>query len=115
MKYLFGHLKVAESLPTIIAGDFNEHDLVNNLQFSALMRNERFFHPKTSKWDPTYRKDNPYVMIWMNMVADSKRFDYILHSNLDLIKLRTGRYEVMRNTTLLSDHDPVMLVLRAYS
>ncbi|MEK7083273.1 MAG: endonuclease/exonuclease/phosphatase family protein [Patescibacteria group bacterium] len=113
MEYLFAYLRADESLSTIIAGDFNEHDLINNLQFLTLMRNEHFFHPKTDRWDPTYRKDNPYVMIWMNMIADSKRFDYILHNGLDLLKLRTGRYEVMHSAALLSDHDPVMLVLKA--
>ena len=112
LEYLFVFLRTDESLPTILAGDFNEHGLMHNPRFSALMHKEHFIHPKTDRWDPTYRKDNPYVSIWMNMVLASKRFDYILHSNLDLLRLKPSRYEVMYSTRPFSDHDPVVLVFR---
>lgn len=111
MEYLFKHLRADGSLPTILAGDFNEHDVARNPRFSDLIHSENFFHPETDRWDPTYRKDNPYVMIWMNMVSDSKRFDYILYRNLDSLGLQTDRYEVVYSARPLSDHDPVMLIL----
>lgn len=111
LEYLFEYLRTNESLPTVIAGDFNEHNVAHNSRFSALMHNNGFVHPEIDKWDPTYRKDNPYVAIWMNMVSDSQRFDYILYNNLGSLGLRSSRYEVEYGTHPLSDHDPVVLVL----
>lgn len=100
-------------LPTVIAGDFNEKDIFRNKTFAALMDTHGFIHPATAAFHPSYRKENPYVNIWMNKISHSKRIDYIMHNDLSALKLASQEYSVLYPERPLSDHDPVVLTLQS--
>ncbi len=112
MKRIFDALDTHAPLPTVIAGDFNEKDIFKNKDFAALIRAHQFVHPVTDAFRPTYRKENPYVKIWMNRISHSKRIDYIMHNDLSALNLEHEEYSVLYPNPALSDHDPVVLTLQ---
>lgn len=111
MRHIFKFLTTHGTLPTIIAGDFNQHDICKDKNFCLLMDEYKFMHPSTMAFHPTYRKENPYVNIWMNRIPHSKRIDYIMHNDLNAFGLKSQDYSVLYPEHPLSDHDPVMLTL----
>jgi len=112
MRRILNVLSLQSAMPTVIAGDFNEKDIFKNKIFGALMDAHTFVHPSTDEFHPTYRKENPYVNIWMNRISHSKRIDYIMHNDLSPLNLISSEYSVLYPERLLSDHDPVVLVLK---
>jgi len=112
MRRILDILAMRALLPTVIAGDFNEKDIFKNKHFGALMDAHQFIHPATAAFHPTYRKENPYVNIWMNRISHSKRIDYIMHNDLSALKLEHKEYSVLYADPALSDHDPVVLTLQ---
>ncbi|MDP3779459.1 MAG: endonuclease/exonuclease/phosphatase family protein [bacterium] len=111
MKRILDAIAKRIPLPTVIAGDFNEKDIFKNKHFGALMDAHRFVHPATDAFHPTYRKENPYVNIWMNRISHSKRIDYIMYNDLSDLALEHKEYSVLYPDRALSDHDPVVLTL----
>jgi len=107
---VLNQLATYEPLPTILAGDFNEDNMLGNSKFLNRMSANHFLHPHTELLDPSYRNNNPYVAIWINKILHSKRIDYILHKGIDVLGLKLKRYEVLYSDPALSDHDPVVLV-----
>lgn len=109
IRHIFTTLHSRESMPTIIAGDFNEHNLPRHQKFLELMAQHNVVHPFASALEPTYRKENPYATIWMNRIRHSKRLDYIFYNDLDSLHLKVNRYAVLYPDNALSDHNPVVL------
>lgn len=112
MRHIFTILRKRNDItPTIIAGDFNIHNLPDDKECLALIREHNFIHPFTPMLDPSYRKENPYVNRAVNRIRSSKRLDYILYNNVDLLNLKVGYYGVLYPDNSFSDHDPVILEL----
>lgn len=111
---MFGLLE-SDDLPTILAGDLNQHALTHQEDFSRLFESKGFSHPLrqdgTSEAGPTYRSQNPYVDNWVNRTHGSKRFDYILVKGLAKAGLTANYYAPQYLNPTLSDHDPLLLIL----
>lgn len=100
-------------MPTILTGDFNEQALVHQEDFAELFEHTGFIHPIKSKTlEPTYRPGNIYVDNWINRTNVPKRYDYILVNGMDKIGLEATYYEPQIIEPPLSDHDPILLILR---
>lgn len=101
-----------DPLPTIIAGDFNEHDLANQKSFLNLLSRSGFtYSGKGKKLLPTYRPENPYVNNILNRIKQALTFDYIFLKDMDRLGLGVGNYKPIYLDPPLSDHDPVLLEL----
>ena len=111
LKYIFTKAGFSDSVPAVMAGDFNQQDLIRNKKFLALIDKNRFVHPECETLEPSYRAENKYVDIWMNRITHSKRLDYILYHNINALRLRYNQYRILYQDEPLSDHDPVMLDL----
>ena len=111
MKYLFTKAGFPDPAPTIMAGDFDQQDLIRNKKFLMLMDRNHFVHPACETLEPSYRAENKYVNIWMNKIARSKRLDYIFYHNINALRLRCERYDVLYRNEPMSDHDPIVLDL----
>ena len=109
LEIAFMILQSLEPMPTVMAGDFNQQDLIENQFFLRLIRQNHFVHPTYETLGPSYRAENKYVNIWMNKIARSKRLDYIFYHNIHALRLRQGRYGVFYRDDPMSDHDPVVL------
>lgn len=112
LKRVFAHMRSLGSLPTIMAGDFNQRDLAHNRKFLQLIAENNFVNPQGDMREPSYRAENKYVDIWINRIRRSKRLDYILHNDLGALHLRSHECRVLCRKEPMSDHDPVMLRLR---
>lgn len=110
MKFMLAGLQ-DHIMPTVLAGDCNEHDILNNKKFSTLFDAYGFIHPHADILHPSYRWDNPYVNTWINAISQSKRIDYMMHNDLSPLQLQPEQYSVLYPENPLSDHDPIMLVL----
>lgn len=100
------------NLPTLMTGDFNQHSLMHQKEFSGLLDYFGFSHPfHGNEHLPSYRPENIYVDNWINRTKIPKRFDYILVKGLDNLSLRTIYYEPQHLSPELSDHDPILLLL----
>ena len=112
---MFGLLSGEKDMPTILTGDFNEHALQNQQDFSILFESSGFQHPfhngHASNETPSYRPENPYVDNWINRTVVPKRFDYVLVKDLKKIGMRAVQYGPQHLKPELSDHDPILLEL----
>jgi endonuclease/exonuclease/phosphatase family metal-dependent hydrolase len=101
-----------DEVPTVLAGDFNEHDLMRSPEFAEMISSGQFTHPfHPQEAAPTYRKENEFVDSWINRMDESKRFDYIFVRALEKIGLQVKKYAPVYTEVALSDHDPVMMSL----
>ena len=114
------HLDAADhALPTILAGDFNEHHIAAHEDFVGPLRSARLHHPHTGDTLlPSFRPENPYAnrladRFTNSKIKDPKRYDHILVRHLDRAGLSVDRYEPIPLNPPLSDHDPVILTLTA--
>lgn len=99
-------------IPTLLMGDFNQHSLSHQKDFSEHLDSFGLSHPLHSESHiPTYRPENKYVDSWMNRTKIPKRFDYILVKNLEKLELVATHYEPQHLEVELSDHDPLVLIL----
>ncbi|MDO8504907.1 MAG: endonuclease/exonuclease/phosphatase family protein [Candidatus Liptonbacteria bacterium] len=102
-------------IPAILVGDFNQHSMERQEDFSELFELIGFYHPlrynNESHEAPTYRPGNPYVESWPNRTRGPKRFDYILVKGLKQMGLHAEYYHPQYLNPPLSDHDPLLLVL----
>ena len=111
LEILFMILQFLEPMPTVMAGDFNQQDLIENEFFLRLIHQNHFVHPTYKTLEPSYRMENKYVNTWMNKIAYSKRLDYIFYHNINALRLRHERYGVLYRDEPMSDHDPIVLDL----
>jgi endonuclease/exonuclease/phosphatase family metal-dependent hydrolase len=102
-----------ETLPVILAGDFNEHDMFAEESFKKLFNENGFSFPLNDHNLPTYRKENIYVNNWINRVVVSHRYDYIVTKNIERIGLKVHSYAPLYLDPVLSDHDPVSMILHS--
>lgn len=101
-----------DSLPVIFAGDLNEHsDFLEEKFFDLLKKDDFAFFDKESL-QPSYRIENPYVKVWINLTFKSKRFDYIFYKGIDSLGLSIEKSGIVCLDEPLSDHDPVVLLLK---
>ncbi|MDB5188937.1 MAG: putative sphingomyelin phosphodiesterase [Candidatus Nomurabacteria bacterium] len=111
LRTLFAAIKNEGDMPTVLAGDFNEHDMVNEKQFERLFAKEGFVHHAPSEMTPTYRAENPLVNNWINRIVTSRQYDYILTRQIEKSGLNVRSYGPLYLTPVLSDHDPVSILL----
>jgi endonuclease/exonuclease/phosphatase family metal-dependent hydrolase len=99
--------------PAILAGDFNEDKLWEQKEFTTILSAANFSNPLSvaKGMPPTYRLENEFVDIWINKSDFSYRYDYVFIRNLDSLNLQVKSYEPLYLTPVLSDHDPVRLIL----
>ena len=100
--------------PVILAGDFNQHDILGREPFAALLAENEFSLPASEDAlfsVPTYRKENPFVDMWPNRVPFSHRLDYIFTRGLEAWGFEVKDQRPIVLEPPLSDHDPVELIL----
>jgi endonuclease/exonuclease/phosphatase family metal-dependent hydrolase len=110
----FDFIKSREDVPSIIAGDFNEDQIWNAPDFMTFFDQLRFRFPlfgKPESHAPTYRPENPYVDMWPNNPDRPKRFDYIFVNGIEKLGLKEISHQPLYLDPILSDHDPVEVVL----
>ncbi len=113
LKHVLQIAKMQEPIPTLIVGDFNQHDLFRNPKFADLISAHNFTHADHANDALTYRIENKYVDIWMNKITRSQQLDYIFSAHLDKARLEVRDYTVLYSPEPLSDHDPVLLALQS--
>lgn len=117
IKYLLKYLEDDYgNLPVLLAGDLNEHNLARKTPFAEFLRTAGFLHPSLGlgrELAPTYRPENRYVKNLINWPFQGPyRLDYFFLKGLREIGLGVSRYEPVHLSPPLSDHDPVVLVLK---
>lgn len=113
LRTVLAAMHAEEATPTILAGDFNEHNMFSEASFKKLFHENGFSFPINDHNLPTYRKENIYVNNWINRVPVSHRYDYIVTKNIESIGLKVHSYGPLYLDPVLSDHDPVSMVLHA--
>jgi len=112
LRKLFRTLKHESDMPIILAGDFNEHAMMEHQSFATLFEKAGFVHHNNgTELLPTYRIGNYFVNNWLNRVPQSQRYDYILTRDIEKIDLHFYSYGPWYIEPPLSDHDPVILTL----
>lgn len=110
LKKLINFAGSADGQPTILAGDFNEHAIIEQEQLARLLTYAGFVSPLVEeKLAPTFRRENIFAASWDSELGDSQRLDYILVRSLD--GLAVADYQPVYLTPELSDHDPIVLTL----
>ncbi len=110
---LLDHTQQSAGQPLVMAGDFNEDDIMEQPQFAARLERSDMAHPASTASASvyTYRHDNPFVTDLTPSPDSSCRFDYFFVRGLDRLRLRVERYEPLYVDPAMSDHDPVILTL----
>jgi endonuclease/exonuclease/phosphatase family metal-dependent hydrolase len=116
LRIVFATLKKETSLPTILAGDFNENNMMEEVSFKKVFEKAGYIHHGSStEVLPTYRIENYFVNNWLNRVPQSQRYDYILTKDIEQGGLHFHSYTPWYISPALSDHDPVVLTLAYHS
>ena len=105
--------KKNDHIPTVLAGDLNQDNIIKHDHIGILLENE-FNHHVTGGDEtllPSYRIENPYVDNLMNRDKKSRRYDYILTKNIKKYNLEVHSYAPIITDKVLSDHDPVLMSL----
>ena len=101
-----------DTVPTVLAGDFNEDNLHRDPDFARLLRSRGFVHTDAHVAGISYRPDNPFVKGHLfNRTGVPKRYDFIFYKNLAGAGLVPNDGGVLHPPSPLSDHDPVLLTL----
>ncbi|MEO5646419.1 MAG: endonuclease/exonuclease/phosphatase family protein [Candidatus Paceibacterota bacterium] len=113
LRKLLTLIKDDEEIATVLAGDFNQHDMANKKLFNEIFGSHNFvFHGDIETVQPTYRKENNLVNNWINRIAHSQTYDYILTKHLNKIDAVATSYTPLYIDPVLSDHDPVSLIIK---
>lgn len=113
IKKMFAYLEQDQETPTILAGDFNQDVLLEDIDFLKVLNNTNFIHPGILKDAPrhTYRLNNLLTQTWLNRLKESGHLDYIFIRFLEKFGLQVREYTPIHLAEPLSDHDPVILKL----
>jgi len=113
IKKLFSYLDQDQETPTILAGDFNQDQIMSAELFTGILANTKFVHPGilTDAPQHTYRLNNPLTQTWLNRLKESGHLDYIFIKFIERLGLQVKHYTPVHLPTPLSDHDPVILTL----
>lgn len=111
LRNIFFAMKKQSGMPTILAGDFNEHDMFTHPAFESLLNAEGFVRLENEARGATYRQENLFVNTWINRVPASYRYDYIVTKDIDRLGLSIYSYAPLYLEPVLSDHDPVSMIL----
>jgi endonuclease/exonuclease/phosphatase family metal-dependent hydrolase len=99
-------------IPTILAGDFNEHAIIKQEELVRLLENTGLVQPLAEQpIAATFRRENIFVDTWSNRPDISQCLDYILVRSFDRFNLVAHSYNPVYLKPELSDHDPIILVL----
>src|SRR5262245_60752580 len=114
LKSILERMRTQRHWPVILAGDFNEHALMEQKKFVTMLQSRGLTHfVSFEPYDrmPSYRLNNPLVNNWIDPVKFSCRLDYILVGLTENFNFKVVQYEPLYPTPSLSDHDPVFLSL----
>src|SRR5215470_7756577 len=114
LKSVLERIEAQPHMPVILAGDFNEHALMEQKKFADMLHAKGLTQAlsfESYERMPSYRLNNPLVNNWLDSVKDSCRFDYILVRITEDFDLKIACYEPIYLVPALSDHDPVFLSL----
>jgi endonuclease/exonuclease/phosphatase family metal-dependent hydrolase len=117
LRQLIKATKAVKNMPIIAAGDFNENDMFKEKDFSHLLKKAGFEDPARGEKEearPTIRVGNHYSSkTWFNRNRKSSRIDYIITKDLEKFGWKIAEFKVLdQPKSPLSDHDPVMLVIK---
>jgi len=118
LKSVVERMQGQRNVPAILAGDFNEHVLMDQKKFTNLLQSRHLTHTFQGEHGPcmpSYRVENPLVNTWLNRSKYSRRLDYIFISLPEGWDLQVVQYEPLYLIPPLSDHDPVLLSLSSHS
>ncbi|QQS60073.1 endonuclease/exonuclease/phosphatase family protein [Candidatus Falkowbacteria bacterium] len=113
IKKLFSYVSQDQETPTVLAGDFNQDQIMTDESFTSVITNTNFIHPGifSAESKHTYRLDNPLTQTWINRLKESGHLDYIFTRFLEKFNLQVDQYTPVHLPNPLSDHDPVFLKL----
>ena len=112
LRKLFETIKNDSDMATVLAGDFNQHDMANKTIFNEIFGSRNFsFNGSVETFESTYRKENLFVNNWINRITHSQTYDYILTKGLDKIGMAVKSYTPLYMDPVLSDHDPISITL----
>jgi endonuclease/exonuclease/phosphatase family metal-dependent hydrolase len=98
------------SVPTVLAGDFNQHNVHEAEDFTQLLHAAGFQHTDAHVVGLSYRPENPFVSHHLfNRTGNAKRYDFIFYRNFERVRLRPADGGILPVPEPLSDHDPVLL------
>lgn len=108
---LFSYVDKDQETPTVIAGDFNQDQLMTDELFTSIITKTNFTNPGIFSVESkhTYRLNNPLTQTWINRLKESGHLDYIFTKFLEKFNLEVGQYKPIHLPNPLSDHDPVFL------
>jgi len=118
LKQLFRAAEAPGTLPTVVAGDLNDNEIMNHKDYAPVLKKYRFRDAAENFKEaakPTVRLGNRYASkTWFNRSRISKRLDYILVKNLEAAGLAVTEYKILTQPTdPFSDHDPVLVTIEA--
>lgn len=103
-----------KDMPTVIAGDFNEDNMMFKKAFISLFKNWDFIDPSsllTERPLDTYRPDNHYAANGFGRAKLAQRLDYMLLKGFGTLGFDVKEYRSIHLAQPLSDHDPTVLIL----
>jgi endonuclease/exonuclease/phosphatase family metal-dependent hydrolase len=96
-------------MPIILAGDFNENEMLQNPEHGPAMERLGVKDAAAANPEPTIRSDNRYRHSRFITSNGHKRIDYVFFKGLDLAGLRLNACEVVSTPEMpFSDHELVM-------
>jgi endonuclease/exonuclease/phosphatase family metal-dependent hydrolase len=89
IKKLFSYISQDQETPTVLAGDFNQDQIINDKLFTSIADHTNFIHPGalSSVSKHTYRLENPLTQTWINRLKESGHLDYIFTRFLEKFNL----------------------------
>jgi endonuclease/exonuclease/phosphatase family metal-dependent hydrolase len=97
------------NMPIILAGDFNENEMLKHPEHGSIMERLGVKDAAEENPAPTMRSDNCYGHRWFKNGDKHRRIDYVFFKSLDLAGLRLQECAVIsRPETPFSDHELIM-------
>jgi len=109
MNQIMKVLVARNDMPIILAGDFNENEMLKHPVHGPAMERLGVKDAAEENPEPTMRSDNCYGKRWFKNGHEHRRIDYVLFKSLDLAGLRLQECAVIARLEMpFSDHELLM-------
>jgi endonuclease/exonuclease/phosphatase family metal-dependent hydrolase len=109
MNQIMKVLVARNDMPIILAGDFNENELLKHPVHGPAMERLGVKDAAEDNPEPTMRSDNCYGKRWFRHGNEHRRIDYVFFKSLDLAGLRLQECAVISRLEMpFSDHELIM-------
>ena len=109
MNQIMKVLVARNDMPIILAGDFNEHEMLKHPVHGPAMERLGVKDAAEDNPEPTMRSDNCYGKRWFRNGNEHRRIDYVFFKSLDLAGLRLQECAVISRLEMpFSDHELIM-------